>query len=391
MNENIARYKPLIYLIKCALNGTKPETSALADADFDELERLGAFHSVSAMAGCALMTADAEGLMSEATLTKWRDRCHSSLRRMMLLKHETDRVCAALTDSGIRCARLKGIVVSRLFPKPMMREMTDVDILIDNSKMKQARAVMERLGYEPEAVELSNHDVYVKPPIFCFEIHEELFSRYHEKLFSCFIDCRDRMLPCESLPDELRFSDDDLFLYQMAHICKHLHDSGIGLRALTDIYVCSGKLKTDREYIDRGLEKMGIAGDAAVLSRLAEKLFSDPEDPEPMPLTGEEENVLCFLLDSGANGTLEQSIKNRMPQSIYTGVHDIAKLRRRYIRERIWQNPEAYKKAYPFFYRHKAARPLLPVVRLGNAVLHKRDALKSELSSVRRISRKKNK
>lgn len=157
------------------------------------------------------------------------------------------------------------------------------------------------------------------------------------------------MLLCESLPDELRFSDDDLFLYQMAHICKHLHDSGIGLRALTDIYVCSGKLKTDREYIDRGLEKMGIAGDAAVLSRLAEKLFSDPEDPEPMPLTGEEENVLCFLLDSGANGTLEQSIKNRMPQSIYTGVHDIAKLRRRYIRERIWQNPEAYKKAYPFF------------------------------------------
>lgn len=213
MNENIARYKPLIYLIKCALNGTKPETSALADADFDELERLGAFHSVSAMAGCALMTADAEGLMSEATLTKWRNCCYSSLRRMMLLKHETDRVCAALTDSGIRCARLKGIVVSRLFPKPMMREMTDVDILIDNSKMKQARAVMERLGYEPEAVELSNHDVYVKPPIFCFEIHEELFSRYHEKLFSCFIDCRDRMLPCESLPDELRFSDDDLFLY----------------------------------------------------------------------------------------------------------------------------------------------------------------------------------
>lgn len=149
MNENIVRYKPLIYLIKCALNGTKPETSALADADFDELERLGAFHSVSAMAGCALMTADAEGLMSEATLTKWRDCCHSSLRRMMLLKHETDRVCAALTDSGIRCARLKGIVVSRLSPKPMMREMTDVDILIDNSKMKQARAVMERLGYEP--------------------------------------------------------------------------------------------------------------------------------------------------------------------------------------------------------------------------------------------------
>lgn len=42
MNENIVRYKPLIYLIKCALNGTKPETSALADADFDELERLGA-------------------------------------------------------------------------------------------------------------------------------------------------------------------------------------------------------------------------------------------------------------------------------------------------------------------------------------------------------------
>lgn len=383
MTDVIRQYQPLIYLLKCALNGKKPDADALSGVDFDSLRALSEFHGVSAMAALALISTDDLEYGKE-----WKEINFRVLRRYMILSQEIDRVCDAFAKAEITFVRLKGCAIWRLYPKAHMREMVDVDLLIDNRMMEQARVVMEALGYKATAINESNHDVFEKPPIFCFEIHEELFTAYHSKYYNYYINCRNKLVGCESGPFEKKFTDDDAYIYQVAHSCKHMHDSGIGLRALTDIYVLLRNKELHRDYIDGELFALGIADEEKILASLAEKLFSYNAGAEMPLLEEEEQRVLIFLLQSGSHGTMEQRIKNFLPQGDNSDGTDFSKSRTRYIKYRLFPPPEYYEKSHPFFYRHKAARPFLVFARLGDSVLHKRGKLKKELSELRRISGK---
>ena len=57
-----------------------------------------------------------------------------------------------------------------------MREMADNDLLYDRIKQSEVKNIMIARGYFAESVGKTNHDVYIKSPVFNFEFHTELFD-----------------------------------------------------------------------------------------------------------------------------------------------------------------------------------------------------------------------
>ena len=111
-------------------------------------------------------------------------------------------------------------------------------MLSEPDKASKLKDLMESLGYHADEFGICHHDVYTKPPIYCMELHNELFSETNTLYHDYFVSIRDRLIPCEDDTCEATLSDEDFYLFVLAHAYKHLHNAGIDLRVLTDLYVC---------------------------------------------------------------------------------------------------------------------------------------------------------
>lgn len=82
----------------------------------------------------------------------------------------------------------------------------------------------------------------------------------NERICSYYRDVKNRLKTACGKQYELRFSDEDFYVYMIAHEYKHYSGGGTGLRSLLDTYVyCLKKGKTlDWDYISGEIEKLGI-------------------------------------------------------------------------------------------------------------------------------------
>ncbi|MBQ3413161.1 MAG: nucleotidyltransferase family protein [Oscillospiraceae bacterium] len=154
---------------------------------------------------------------------------------------------------------LKGSVLKDLYPIYGMRQMSDNDILIDSFREAEVKKVMEDLGFEAVSYGKGNHDVYHKQPVSNIEIHTSLFVPSHNKaIYEYYRSVEEKLMPKEGF--ERKFSDEDFYIYMIAHEYKHYTNSGTGIRSLLDVYVFLRKHEDDldKNYIDSELKKLGL-------------------------------------------------------------------------------------------------------------------------------------
>ncbi len=73
---------------------------------------------------------------------------------ILALTGELMRVIDAFTTTGVQCIPLKGPVLSlRMYGDPTIRNLSDLDILVDENSIDQAISIVESLGYHAESVD----------------------------------------------------------------------------------------------------------------------------------------------------------------------------------------------------------------------------------------------
>lgn len=83
-------------------------------------------------------------------------------------------------------------------------------------------------GYEVEAFDRGNHDVYEKKPVYNFEMHTSLYGAGHHNEWITYYDrIKDRLHPIGNR-FEYRFTDEDFYVYIMTHTFKRFDGSGTG-------------------------------------------------------------------------------------------------------------------------------------------------------------------
>lgn len=337
----------LIYLLACAVNEKECRIPP-AEIDFDGLYLLAKNHAVCSAVAFALESAGInDRRFSQAKL--------KAKRKLGLFDVERRRIYERLSEQEIWYLPLKGIVLKDAYPKYGMREMSDNDILCDSAKMFEVREVMESLGYTCVHFNKWNHDVYQKPPTLEFEMHHSLFMTDDTPaLDSYYANVFDRLKHVDGC--EYAFSDEDFYIYMVAHTYKHFSQNGTGLRSLLDIYVyLQTHQALDFTYMEREFEKLGILSFEQRCRRLAHNVF------DLQRLNEEDGRLLSLFLNSSLYGSDRQREYNSITRQL--DGNDTKRAKAKYFIDRVFLHGNDLEKFYPFFARHRWLLPVLYVYR----------------------------
>lgn len=338
--------RELIYLASSAVNGTEAEPDCLTAIDMDALYNFACEQKMEALAAYAL---DAAGVHEP----RFADALDSEIRRAILFDLDLNAVLAGLEERKIWHLPLKGAVMREYYPQIGMRQMADFDILFDPQRAEDVRELMESLGFRTVHYGQGHQDDYQKEPVSHFEMHRMLFSDHDQQLlYRYFQDFADRRLPEEGF--RCRFSNEDFYLFMLAHAFKHADYSGIGLRALLDIYVFLVRFEDhmDWDYLRRELDACGILDFEDESRRLAQKIFIEGKTDD---LDDAELRTLSLYAQAGMYGNDELLYRRRVEKTGRLG----------YFLGKMILPMNKVKRFYPFFYSHKFLLPLLPFYRLA--------------------------
>ncbi len=354
------------YLAACAVNGTVPDGERVRSMDIGALYTAAERHMLECITAMALESAG----VRDPQFTQAKGK---AVRKVAAFEMERARLFARLEQEGIWYMPLKGAVLKDLYPAVGMRQMSDNDILIDPEGMEKARYIMQELGFTldfPGPV----HDHYQKEPVFVFELHRGLFMKERlEDFYAYYRDVRQRLIRVPGRQFEYRFSDEDFYIYMIAHEYKHYAAGGTGLRSLLDTYVfCRARGETmDRQYAEGEAERLGIADFEARNRSLATHLFGGGD------LTAEDAEMLDFIISSGTYGTVRNRVRNSLDKR---GGGFRGKVG--YIFRRIFLPMHDVRAGYPLFAKWPILLPFLPGYRLIKGITRRRNRLKAELRAL---------
>ncbi len=203
----------------------------------------------------------------------------------------------AYEKEGIRFHMLKGTVLKSIYPKPEIREMSDIDVMIYDESLDRAEEVAKSLGYKMFQ-SVKHHVIYEKPPFLILEIHWSLYDKNVDRDQDTYFNDSVRAKLKPGTKSTYEFSKEDFYVYMIAHMAKHFYENGCGIRNLMDIYVYQDKYADvmDMKYLEAELKKCGLFEFESQMKSLAEVWI---EGKEPSQF---EKNLFSYMLDSGIYG-----------------------------------------------------------------------------------------
>ena len=363
MDKNTYRSTALkmLDLVRCAVNGEVPSVQEIQPEELENLFKVCQRHILTACTAYALESAG----IRDQQFTQAKEK---AIRKNIILEAECKKILQKLEENQIWYIPLKGALLKNWYPKLGMRQMSDNDILCDNSKRPEIKEIMLELGFTCEHFGVGNNDAYFKQTVCNFEMHGELFALTQiGKLHTYYSDIKKRLLKDENNKYGYHFRTEDFYIYLIAHEYKHYATGGIGVRSLLDTYIFMKKFgdSLDWDYLHSELKQLEISNYEQQSRNLAMKFFSSEL------LTDEELKQLDYYIFSGSYGTIENQVKNQSSDS-----------RGKYILHRIFPSMEHYKTWYPWAYQHKILIPVAWVFRPIRGIFCRRKQLHAELRSL---------
>lgn len=364
MNSNIVF---LMKLIAAAVGGREyPEITQ--DVDWKTVYDISKNHNITNLVGYAVLT---------GKYTIENDLKQSFLKAMSgYISHDMHQMQAfaelshAFEKNGIKYMPLKGLVIKSLYPSSDMRNMSDGDILIDTACKDKLNDIMTELGYTFKLE--SNHElIYEKNPHISIELHKMLIPTYQEDLYEYYGDgwklARQAGDTCK-----YELSNEDMFIYLIAHLAKHYRDAGVGIKQIIDLWIYRNKVELDMEYVSKQLEKLNLNHFYENIYNLTMSWFENREYDDVAVMMTE------FIINSGTFGNIKNSssakaIRNSMNSDAGKG------LKFKYLRL-AFPDLRYMKIVFPVLEKAPVLLPFLWIVRLINGVLFKRNHISRHVS-----------
>lgn len=363
-------HKEIDYLLRvlcCALK--QQPAPADSEVNFDRLLALAERQQVYTTVLPAL---EAGGVLNEKQKADWNNYRLSELQKTIAVDAERQVICELLDERHIPYMFLKGLEIRQYYPAVLMRQMSDNDILYDEQYRDELVALMKKQGYYVGASGGISDDFYKKP--YCtFEFHRTLFNP-KEPFCPAFNPWLHASPYGEGSARQV-ISREDNYLYAIGHMYKHYACvDGCGIRFLCDIYLLThSEDALDWDFINRELERFGIADFHRTVLTLAQAVFEDGA------LTQEAKELLDFMFEGGVFGThvvnMEAEIEKYGSKAGY-------------LLHRIFPPLEDMQAEYRVLQQHPALLPFYYIYRLVDKFRHNRQYMQRDLSALKKTKGK---
>ncbi|MDO5396833.1 MAG: nucleotidyltransferase family protein [bacterium] len=295
-------YNYTIQLIRYVLTGDKPELSETID--FETLYSFAESHGVENMVYAALTSLGVN--VPKETMDKFEEANDMAIANEAMQALELEMIGERFEAEGIDYVPLKGSVIKYLYPDPSYRKSGDIDILIRPEDEKLIDQIMVKLGYERET-EHDDHEVhfsYRKMPNIEVEVHRQL-TRNEDRSAAFFRNPWEYVNLKDGYSHLYQMDNEYLYVYLLAHLCKHLYLGGAGIRLISDMYIMSG-LKYDEAKLNEYLQKANLERLRQIVDSLCSCWFGDGTGKESV--TEVLENIV-LTGGSFGNKATEEALK----------------------------------------------------------------------------------
>ena len=315
----------------CAVSGCTEEQNALlylldssifhvahefpADLDWETVMR-----EASQQAVLTLAYKEADEILPAQVKQTWRNRYLRCLAQNVRITDAHAKLHMLLTNAGIPYVILKGCASAAYYPKDVVREMGDVDFLVDTSNRERVHEVLLQNGFcfDKESLSHQHHWTYTKDGI-TWELHWEpsgvprnggvQIRRLLENVVS-------RSVLVKQNGTEFYVPTvEDHGVILLLHTASHLTSSGMGMRHLLDwlCFVNSCQESFLTEKLRPTLETIGLWRFAEVLTETGSRIFSAC----PCGFLNKSDDLLCerLIQDILAAGNMGVKDENRLNQA----------------------------------------------------------------------------
>lgn len=221
-------------------------------------------------------------------------------------QNEFHQLVKAFEENKIHSQPMKGVFMKQYYPKPELREMSDIDILINEDQIEQADGILKELGYVFASKEF-HHDIYTKNQRLILEVHWTMYDSHVDKNQHDYFHNFSRAVLMEGHNHTYTFTKEDFYVFMISHMAKHFYARGCGIRNLVDIYLYQKKFGTElnKAHVKRELKKCGIYEFACHMEALADIWLNQKECSEFYL------QLFNYMLDCGIYGKDENGMWNR--------------------------------------------------------------------------------
>jgi hypothetical protein len=282
----------LLILLNCALKGEKAPVDY--SVDINALLKLANSQQVY---NTILPSLQEIEILSKEDNERWNNFYLSELQRTVYVNSIRESICAQLDEAKIKYMFLKGLVIREYYPKSLMRQMSDNDILFDSTKRDELAKIMKKNGF-CLTYACDKSDDYYKEPNCLIEFHRQFFRKEDDDEF---YDVSTIWQRAEKVENSYRYimSKEDNYIFALAHMHKHYRLEGCGIRFLCDMFLLSNEKGLDWEYINSFLDKIGLSQFNQTVLGLIDCVFGNKK------INDDEKKLLDFMFEGSVYGTFK--------------------------------------------------------------------------------------
>lgn len=304
--------RDFLELVRSAMRSVPPNLNP-QQVDWQEVFRLAQAHQLGVMIAYPALE-----LMSSPASPVFHlgmQAVGSGLAQQQAQSRLLEQMRLSFSSLKIPFLPLKGSVLRPMYPKPEMRTMCDLDILVHQEDLERAGQWLLEQGFTKE--EGFDHDVpYTKLPYLHVEFHYRLFSEETSaSLNRFFSSVWEQAQPHPQNPYEYILPGEWFAAYLTAHFAKHVFNSGSGVRSVLDLWLFRQKVDLEESKLFSLLDQLNLSQFYRRMISLGECWMEGT--PCPKELAPVEE----YILQSGVYGTEQHRVLSQSAQAHSKGKH----------------------------------------------------------------------
>lgn len=264
MNES---QEQLLHLLRLMIHGGAPDSELLSRINANELFKLACQQHVFSVLVPVIDKYQVE--LDEGTGESWKRIIMAVASQQLQFIDQIKIILNLLTANCIPAISLKGLVLKQLYSQPELRNMGDLDLLINIDDLPKSIELLRTLGYEiPSHINMNDprhmHIAMYNPTSLAIELHKTLWHpRFMEKrdnqIWFKHIWANKRLSEFEGIQFTALSPDDEL-INLVIHIATHLIYSGASLRMLCDftLFLKTYQDTLDLDYIKHTIKAMDL-------------------------------------------------------------------------------------------------------------------------------------
>lgn len=353
---------------------TNQPCGELLSPDFEAIFQLARAHKLAGFPFHALCRMSAAQRPSETIQADWRRAATQEAVCDAGYTYEYENLLNLFEQNQISVLPLKGFVLKRVYPKPELRSMGDLDLCCAKQQAEQIYQCLCANGYHAAQFGRTHTDKYIHTTGIYVEVHTDLSNEaFSSEAARYLAGLLEQAHPMKGHRFVLDLAPEDHYIYIMLHLLKHFMHGGTGLRSVLDVWAYRRQVPMNQTVLEHAWKRFGIEGFAANMEQLADA-WMDNTRP-----SGVQQRLGDYLVGSGVYGNTQNLVANLVTDA-GTSVY---RKKWNYMRKRLFWPYQKMKNRFPVLDRAPVLLPVFWVYRLWIALFRERRRLTEELGILR--------